>query len=300
MFNNFYYANIVPMKDVLHPYDNLDVLWRYSKVAPYLREFLREKEVASKIIGENFVLLKRGTKNSPIYIDDFDEVDQKYLQLRARHHLKEVEDQLTPKQILLRKYFVPRKLINFFYACNNEYGNKMDRIFIDIDRQDNTADDARKVALELSKIILSDKTLTQLNGYTLLILRTWASFHIYLLLKKTIDHAFYDRYLSYGEGKEKSFITKRANNVSNKTKLQVLAGHERRKWAIILDTSNTPPGKLARCPFSLHIKDSKTIDGIPVPITQEELSDPKLISRLEKLTPETIRENIGTYASLLS
>lgn len=67
-----------------------------------------------------------------------------------------------------------------------------------------------------------------------------------------------------------------------------------------MDTSNTPPGKLARCPFSLHIKDSKTIDGIAVPLSQEELSDPKLISRLKKLTPETIWKNIGTYASLLS
>lgn len=288
------------MKNFLHPHGSLDVLWRYSKVAPYLKEFLNGKEAASKIIGENFVLLKRGTKNPPIYIDDFNDVDEKYLQLRARHHLKEVKDQLLPKQILLRKYFVPRKLVNFFYACNNEYGNTIDRIFIDIDGQNSTADDVRKVTNELIKTIISDKTFKQLIDYKTLILRTWSSFHIYLLLKKTIDHTFYDRYLSYGEGKEKSFITKRASEVSNKTKLQVIAGHERKKWAIILDTSNTPPGKLARCPFSLHIKDSKTIDGIAVPLSQEELSDPKLIRRLEKLTPETIWKNIGTYASLLS
>jgi hypothetical protein len=81
--------------------------------------------------------------------------------------------------------------------------------------------------------------------------------------------------------------------------LKVVAGHARQKDVLILDTSNTPPGKLARCPFSLHIKDSKTIDGICVPVSEEELADPKLISKLEKLTPETIWENIDKYAKLL-
>lgn len=285
--------------DLLHPYGNLDVLGRYSKIAPYLQDFLNTKEIASKIIWENFVLLKRGTKNTPLFIDDFKEINERYLQLRADHHLEEVKDQLTPKQILLRKYFVPRKLVNFFYACNNEYGTTIDRIFIDIDRQNNSTDDARKVADELVKTIISDNTFKKLIDYKTLILRTWSSFHVYLLLKTTVDHLFYDRYLSYGKGKKESFISKRANEISKTTKLHVLAGHERKKWAIILDTSNTPPGKLARCPFSLHIKDSKTIDGIAVPISQEELSDPKLISKLENLTPESIWKNIAKYMSLL-
>jgi hypothetical protein len=66
-----------------------------------------------------------------------------------------------------------------------------------------------------------------------------------------------------------------------------------------LDTSNTPPGKLARAPFSLHIKDSKTIDGICIPVSQEELADPKLINKLGKLTPEIIQKNIDKYVKLL-
>jgi hypothetical protein len=118
---------------------------------------------------------------------------------------------------------VPRKLINFFYACNNEYGNSIDRIFIDIDRQNSSADDARKVANELTKIILSDKQFTKLLTFKLMTLRTGSSFHIYVLLKKNIDHAFYDSYLSYGKGKENSFITRRAKEVSTVTKLNVLA-----------------------------------------------------------------------------
>ncbi len=287
------------MKDLLHNYWNLDVLNRYGKIAPYLKKLLKWKEIASKIVGEKFVLLKRGTQNAPLFIDDFKEIDEKYLELRAKHHLDEVKDQLSPKQVLLRQYFVPRKLINFFYACNNEYGNTIDRIFIDIDRQTNSADDARKVASGLMKIILSDKQFTTLLTFDLMTLRTGSSFHIYILLKKTINHVFYDSYLSYSKGKEDSFPTKRAAEVSEATKLTVVAGHERRKWAIIIDTSNTPPGKLARCPFSLHIKDSKTIDGIAVPVSQDELADTKLISKLEKLTPEAIWKDINRYISLL-
>ena len=295
----FNFTDFIHFMDLLHPYWNLDILWRYGKVAPYLQDFLWTKEIASKIVWENFVLLERGTKNPPVFIKDFNGIDENFLKLRANHHLDEVREQLSDKQILLRKYFVPRKLVNFFYACNNEYGNTMDRIFIDIDRQDNSADNARKVTWELIKIILSDKQFTELIDYKPVILRTWSSFHIYLLLKKNIDHIFYDTYLSYGKNKEQRFISKRAAEASKTTKLKVFAWHERKKWAIILDTSNTPPGKLARVPFSLHIKDSTTIDGIAVPISQTELSDTKLINKLQKLTPESIRKNREHYLSLL-
>jgi hypothetical protein len=81
--------------------------------------------------------------------------------------------------------------------------------------------------------------------------------------------------------------------------LTVLAGHERRKGALILDSSNTPPGKLARCPFSLHIKDAETIDGIAIPLEMKDLEDKKLISRLQSLLPEKIWENIKTYNKII-
>lgn len=59
-----------------------------------------------------------------------------------------------------------------------------------------------------------------------------------------------------------------------------------------LDTSTTPPGKLAKYRFSLRIKNSKNIDDITVPVSQEELTDATLIFRLQKLTPEEVREDI--------
>ena len=285
------------MQDFLHPYWELDVLGRYGKVVPYLKTFLDKKDLATKIIGLNFTLLKRGTVLPFLHLQDLEIIDEHFLQLRAKHHLKDVKKQLSEKQILIRQYFFPRKLINFFYACNNEYGTAIDRIFIDIDRQGNSADDARKVALELIKTIKSDKTFPL--KYKTIILRTWSSFHVYLMLSKPIDHEFYDTYLSYGKKKEKSFINKRATEISWKIELTVLGAHARIKNSLILDTSNTPPGKLARAPFSLHIKDSKTIDGICVPVSEEELTDPKLISKLQKLTPELIWKNIDHYTSLL-
>lgn len=288
------------MKDLLHPYKSLDVLWWYAQIAPLLSQFLQWKELATKIVGEKFVLLKRSTKNQPLYINDFKEIDENFLKLRADHHLDDVKNQLTPKQILLRQYFVPRKLVNFFYACNNEHGNIIDRIFIDIDRQNNSADDARKVTKELVSIIQKDKTFQSLVPHSSsLILRTGSSFHIYILLKKPVDHNFYDTYLSYGKGKEDSFPTKWAKQVSEATKLNVVVGHERRKWALVLDTSNTPPGKLARAPFSLHIKDFKTIDGIAVPVDQDALADPQLINTLNNLTMDVILEHREYYKKML-
>lgn len=288
------------MSDFLHPYEHLDVLGRYGKIAPYLNNFLKDKEIATKIIWENFVVLKRWTKLQPLYIKDLDIINADYLRLRADHHLDDMKKQLTAKQILIWQYFVPRKLVNFFYACNNEYGNKIDRIFIDIDRQTNSPDDARKVTLQLIKTIKSDKEFLSLIDFkNLITLRTWSSFHIYIMLSKTINHFFYETYLSYGKGKEHMFMPRRAESISKETKLTVLAGHERKKWALILDTSNTPSGKLARCPFSLHIKDAKTIDGICIPISESELTDPKLIWKLQKLTPEIIWKNIEKYINLL-
>jgi hypothetical protein len=81
--------------------------------------------------------------------------------------------------------------------------------------------------------------------------------------------------------------------------LTVVAGHERRKGALILDSSNTPPGKLARCPFSLHIKDSETIDGIAIPLTAKDLEDKKLIFRLQSLPPEKIWKDIKIYEKII-
>ena len=87
--------------------------------------------------------------------------------------------------------------------------------------------------------------------------------------------------------------------IETETGIPVSAGHEKSEKFIILDSSNTPSGKLARCPFSLHIKDGKTYDGVCVPVSISDLSDKDLIRKLEKLTPDDVLKNLKRYKKLL-
>jgi DNA primase len=287
-------------KEVLKPYSSLDVLYYYSQVSRYLEKFLAGREIATKTILKNFVFLKRGSNSLPLYIQDLRKVDKKMIKLRASHGLGEVKNQLTDKQILIWRYFVPRKLVNFFYATNTEKpGKPIDRIFIDIDRQACSPDDARKVCSELIKEIKQDSYFNKLLKFKIFIMWTGSSFHIYLLLNKKINLDFYNQYLSYGKNKPDSFITKWAQEITRKTKIQVKPGHEREKLAIILDSSNTPSGKLARAPFSLHIKGYDEADGVSIPLAEKDLENRNIILELKKLTPQKVLKNIKNYAKLL-
>jgi len=291
------------IKEVLKPYGSFDVLYYYSKIAGKLEKFLAGREIATKTVLKNFFFLKRGSNSKPLFIKDLRCVNEKMLKLRAGHGLSEpnVRKLLTDKQILVWQYFVPRKPIHFFYATNGEKpGRAINRIFIDIDRQDCSSEDARKVALSLLGKIKKDKEFNKMFKFKIFLMWTGSSFHIYLLLNKKINPVLYKKYLSYGKKKEESFIMKWAFLVSKETGLKVKAGHEREKKAIVLDSSNTPSGKLARPPFSLHVSKKGEIDGVAVPLSENELKDKTLISKLKKLTPEIILRNLGRYNKLLS
>ncbi|MFH1307421.1 MAG: hypothetical protein ABIH72_01045 [archaeon] len=290
-------------KEVLKPYGSLDVLYFYSKVARANEKFLRGKELATKTLlprGKPF-FIKRGTIGRPLYIHNLRHVDKKMLQLRAEHGLEEVKNQLNYIQTHIWYYFIPRKLIHFFYACNHEgIGRAIDRVFIDIDRSNLSPEDARKVALSLVKNIKKDEKFNKMLGYKTLILWTGSSFHVYLLLKNKIRFNFYAQYLSYGEEKKDSFLMKWAKQVTSDTKISVQAGHEKKPNMIIIDSSGTPSGKLARVPFSLHMKSVDEVDGVCVPVSQKELEDKGLVKRLQKLTPELVLKNLKKYENLLN
>lgn len=277
--------------------DELDVLDYYSQVSLYLIKFLKGRELATKTQLPGFEFLKRGSKDKPLFIEDMKKVDSKMLSLRTKH-LDEAKQELNKKQVLIWQYFVPRKPVNFFYATNGENpGKDIDRIFIDIDRQSHSSDDARKVALGLINIIKNDEEFGKLLKFTVFVMWTGSSFHVYLLLNKKINLDFYQKYLSYGK-KDESFIEKWAKEVSKETGIIVKAGHEREKEAIILDSSNTPSGKLARVPFSLHMK-GNVIDGVAAPVSEKQLEDNKLMLDLEKLTPDKVLENIEDYKKII-
>ena len=94
---------------------------------------------------------------------------------------------------------------------------------------------------------------------------TGSSYHVYLILKKPVSHNFYQDYIAFGKNEHISFISKWARSISKKTKIPVTRGHKKTHNVIILDPSGTPSGKLARAPFSVHVKDSqkRTVFGMP-------------------------------------
>ncbi len=89
------------------------------------------------------------------------------------------------------------------------------------------------------------------------------------------------------------------NEIEEKTKIPVRAGHEKSDKFIILDSSNSPSGKLARVPFSLHVKDWKTIDGVCVPISISELEDKNIVKKLKNLEPDDVIRDLKKYGKLI-
>ena len=73
---------------------------------------------------------------------------------------------------------------------------------------------------------------------------------------------------------------------------RVVGGHEKLKNAIVVDPSQTPGGKLARAPFSLHLKDPKTVNGVAIPLTTEMLADDDLIRNLGSYTPDKVIDEL--------
>ncbi len=292
-------------KDILSPYGDLDLLYYYSLVARKLGNFLKGKELATKIhlSGKMPKLLKRGSQLQPIYIPDLLKVDEDLLKLRVGHHLKEVREKLTYPQIVLWEYFFPRRMIDLFYACNREHpGKPLERIFIDIDKgQYVSSETAQEVCRVLLETILWDKKFNTLAHFKPRILWTGNSFHLYLLLNTSLKPSFYDNYLSYRDPQinTKNFISIWAAEVSKQTGIHTEAGHEKSQEHIILDSSGTPSGKLARAPFSLHIPPSGTYDGIALPLSQKDLSKKTLVKRFRKLTPEDVVNNLDKFAKLL-
>lgn len=275
-------------KDILHSTGQLDCLSYYRKVFPRIKNFLGDREIATKIyLGKNVdFIVKRGSKDPALFVSDL-KISDRFLKLRKAGDLDGVRVKLNKKEILIWHYFVPRKLIEMHYACNGEgQGREINRIFIDIDKGDKVSyEDYLRIVQELVNRIKSDNELKKLIKFKIFIVWTGKSFHVYLLLGKKVSHSFYERYFSFNEG---TFTTKWARIISEKTKIEVRAHHERIKDEIILDSSGTPSGKLARCPYSLHISKSGELNGVSVPVKEKELFDNTIIDKLINLAPDGV------------
>ena len=290
------------MAGILHPFGDLDVLSYYPKVAPRLKKFLKGKEIAAKVLIPDFrPLLNRGSQLPLLTPEELAKVDDSFLKMRSGGtKLEEARERLTPLQEKIWKYFPPRKLADLFYATNGEKGKKLDRIFFDIDRGEGvSAEDAQKVASLLLEEMHKDEELDSLPDFKFFVMYTGNSFHIYLMLKKEVDASFYEEHLAYSKNSPLASLTgKWAGNIRKKG-LKISGGHEKLKGSIILDPSQTPPGKLARAPFSLHMSDPKTVDGVAIPISEEMLNDKNLLKRLRTYTPEKVLEELDSLSKLL-
>ncbi|MFH1450588.1 MAG: hypothetical protein ABIF92_01260 [archaeon] len=279
---------------ILRKSGQLDVLNYYKVVAPKLEKFLAGKELATRIWlpGMGRPLLKRGSKEKPLYIEDLiNGLTDEFLETRVKlKKLDTARGKLAPVQELVWEYFYPRKLCDFFYATNREgEGRNMDRIFYDIDRGNLPLASALEVARELLAAT-KDKEFAELIGsHKRFVMYTGYSFHVYLLLKKEITPLFYDKYIHFTENDPAASFTGRwAAKISEETKIKVIGGHEKQAGHINIDPSQTPSGKLARAPYSLHMKNATTVDGVAIPVTEKELAEPDILAKLKAYTPDKI------------
>jgi hypothetical protein len=288
------------MNNIIKPDGYIDVIYYYSKIAPKLKKFLKNKEIATKIYLPYGLptLLKRGSKEEPLYIQELTHgVNKKFLDLRKKcRKLADAKDKLTKEQIKIWDYFVPRKYIEFLYATNKEGINKdLDRIYFDIDRKDVSANYPQEVAKKLLQVIREDKTFR--IKYKEFILWTGNSFHVYLLLNKKVTHDFYEKYIHFDKNKPlESFTGRWIEKINKQVNINVTAGHEKISKTINIDPSQSPSGKMARTPFSLYIRDPKNISGIAIPLIYKDLSDKNLINKLKSYTPEKVINELNKLA----
>jgi len=294
--------------DILKPYGELDVLHLYSKVAPHLTDFLKNKEIASKTWVPKAKIpffLNRAGKLGELWIDDFKHVDDEFLKIRAKHHLSDVKDKLNDRQILIWRYFVPRKYSEFFYATNGEReGKPIERVFIDIDRTNLPAKKSLEVTRLLVEIIekqkSEDREFNELVKSTA-VYWTGSSFHVYCFLHKHQPPEFYEEKIQYHSKGVlfESWTDIWVRKIKHKVEFKVTGGHEKKEDYIVIDPSQTPSGKLARVPLGcLHIKNFKP-DGMSVPLSESMLYDDKIVEWLKALTPEYVAKHVNTFSKYL-
>lgn len=288
--------------EVLMHQGQIDVLPYYVKVATAIEKYLSKKEIATKIwLPNNVFLLKRGSKEPPLCANELKgAVTEEMMGLRV-NKLEEVKDKLTKQQIKVWTYFPPRKLIEMFYATNNEgAGRKINRLFFDVDILDANAESARVVAVELLRCMRTDKDFKKIFSGSPVVMWTGRSFHIYFLLEKPATAEHYTRYIAFNKDTPADSFTGRwAAAIAKATGLNVQGGHEKTKKQIMIDPSQTPSGKLARAPFSLHLKSNKEVDGIAIPLTQEQIFSSVVFKTINKITITDLFSNTENYVKAL-
>ena len=290
-------------KDILRPYGNVEVLLYYRIVAPKLKGFLKGRMLAAKNHlpkGGMPYLIKRGSKEEPLYIEELIKaVDEYFLEVRKEvKSLGDAKERLTPEQAKVWGYFLPRKLSDFFYAANNEgEGKSIDRIFFDLDRgKGASANDALETARVFVKALQADKDLMKDVKGKPFVFWTGSSFHVYLFLKEAKPNSFYEQKIKYSSREALDTNIEKIVNELMKENKKIVGGHEKVAGKVSIDPSQTPSGKLARVPFSLHMKNAKMVDGVAIPLTLDMLGKEGLLKELQSYTPEKVVKELEMLA----
>jgi hypothetical protein len=293
-------------EDVIRPEGVVDVLLFYGIMASRLEEFLKGKEIASRIwlpsAGRGFVI-KRGSDSEPLYADELaSAVSPDLLKLRGKGDLAHAGKELSETQRKAWSYFVPRKLCDFFYATNNEGpGKPIERIFFDLDRGKGiSVEQTVSVTRSFVEIIREDKELEGLIGPSEpFISWTGRSFHVMLFLDRPKPASFYEKHFQYSKNDPLANYTGRwVAKLSESTEYRISGGHEKKDDVLTVDPSQTPSGKLCRAPLgSLHMKDAGTVDGVSIPVTEKMLKEKGLAEKLVGYTPKDVLLNLEKHAS---
>jgi|YelNatPaOPRAMG01_1025707.scaffolds.fasta_scaffold10829_4 hypothetical protein len=287
--------------DVLKPFNKTETLLFYAVISKSLNSYLKGKEIAAKNWiphGKTPFLIKRGSKEEPLHVEEFKEVTIDFLKVRSeKEHLDEAKKMLNKTQEKLWTYFLPRKLSDFFYATNNETpGKNIDRIFFDIDKGEKaTASESQNVAKALLDTIDEDRDFDEIreNISTHLVSWTGNSFHVMLFLKKPMPNSFYVDNFQFSKNDPLNNFTGRWVEKIKKQGFKVTGGHEKTSY-IIIDPSQTPSGKLCRVPLgSLHMKDALTVNGVSIPLKREMLEEKNLVNHLRDYTPQKVLEELN-------
>lgn len=292
-------------KDVLKPLDkkNFEVLVYYGLVASKLQNFLGNREIAVKNhIGATHMpyLIKRGSKEKPLSVKELvKSITPEFLETRKNiESLKSARGKISAVQEKIWGYFLPRKLSDFFYATNHEGVKKsISRVFYDIDIGSGaTSKQAQNVTKKLVEIINSDNEAGKYIKGEPFVFWTGSSFHVYLRLKATKPHTFYEKNIRAEKGKELGTWTEKWVKELRESFKNIKAGHEKTKKYISVDPSQTPSGKLARVPFSLHCKAKGIYDGVAIPLKKDMLDEKNLISELNSYTPEKVLDELNNLS----
>lgn len=294
-------------EDPVRPFGEPDVLLFYGAIAPYVSKYLHGKMIATKTwlpSGRVPFFLRRGSKDPPLYIEDMVKAITPEL-IEKRHSipdLKSARREIDDTQELVWSYFVPRKLVDLFYATNGEgEGKPVKRIFFDIDRGEGVKpEDSLEAAKLLVENMMADDTVMKMADGKPFVSWTGASFHVFLELKEAIPAEEYGRLFEVSTVRSSGTNAEKwVAGIKSGVKSKVAAGHDRVKGAVTIDPSQTPSGKLCRVPLgALHMKDAKTIDGVSVPLTLDML-EKDILGELTSYTPKKLLEELPSLARRL-